>query len=253
MTVKLLKYKITDGVLDTVSKAVVPGAKIDTKKWKKTKTGKCLVVIQDNPKTLTYIATVVNRNKLYGGFIPVPSSLFYFQAKQFSDSVNHLLNKFPENITRSFKDSDGDNFNMIDNELYYTYLSYKISAITSLVMFIESFLNSMIPEEFSTINKKGEKVNKEVIERNWGLKEKLKDVIPEIIEITNLQKYQTLYGKFLELNVLRNDFIHMKTTKDQRNMDPFINHFQELINIDLNVKIKETENLVKIIDKNYFY
>ena len=252
MTVKPLKYNITENVIESVSKTVIPEAKIDTKKWKKTNKGKCLVAIQEEQKTLTYIAPIVNKETLYGGLIPIPSSLFYFQAKQFSDSINHLLEKFPENITLTFKDSDGDNFNMIDSDLYYTFLSYKITTITSLVMFIESFLNAMIPNDFTALNRKGEVINKEVIERKWGLKEKLKDVIPQIIEIENLEEYQTQYSKFLELTNLRNEFIHMKTTRNQKNMDPFIDHFQSIINIDLKVIIADTENLVLMMDENYF-
>jgi hypothetical protein len=209
-------------------------------------------MIKEDPPSMNYLAPVIYQDQLFGSIIPQPASLFYYQSKQFSDAVISLLEKFPDNVTMVFGNNDNDDFNIIDKDLYYTFLSYKISSLTSLIMFVECFLNSMIPDDYQTKNKKGIDIDKGEIERRWGLKEKLKDVIPKVVQVESIEKYQTQYGKFLEFNTLRNHFIHLKTTRNEKNLDPFLDHFQNLINLDLKKSIEETEVLIKMIDPKYF-
>ena len=42
----------------------------------------------------------------------------------------------------------------------------------------------------------------------------------------------------------------MKTKLDKKNMDPFVEYFEQLINLDLKQKISETEDLINIIEPN---
>ena len=43
----------------------------------------------------------------------------------------------------------------------------------------------------------------------------------------------------------------MKTKLDGKNMDPFLDYFEQLINLDLKQKINETKNLIKLIEPKY--
>jgi hypothetical protein len=128
---------------------------------------------------------------------------------------------------------------------------YKISSITALISTVECFINEIIPEDFTTENKKKEIVGKEIIERHWNLKSKLKTIVPKIKTISDLKEYEIKTNKFLELSKVRNEFTHMKTKLDGKNMDPFLDYFEQLINLDLKQKIAETKNLIELIEPKY--
>ena len=66
-----------------------------------------------------------------------------------------------------------------------------------------------------------------------------------------MKVYEVKTNKFLELSIIRNEFIHMKTKLDGKNMDPFVDYFEQLINLDLKQEISETKNLIKLIEPNY--
>lgn len=253
--IKKLRYKLSQKAFDSVTKNVDPNSGIQFEEWKKKKASKCLTVITESApdsRYLTFFVPVVHKEQIFGATLPQPSSLFLNQAKVFSNNVDKLKDEFPNNIKVTFKDVNNNLLNLIDEDFYYSFLSYKISTLSSIVMFVESYLNSIIPEDFKMENKHKIMIGKETIERHWTIKDKLTEVIPKIVEIGDQKDYNKKYNKFLEINNLRNNFIHLKSAKDGRNMDPYIIHFEELINLDLNKSIKNTEELIKVIEPNYF-
>jgi hypothetical protein len=65
-------------------------------------------------------------------------------------------------------------------------------------MFVECFVNSVIPESFTTNNSRNVAVGKQEIERRWQIKDKIKVIIPQIVLLHRLvttQKFAIKYFK----------------------------------------------------------
>lgn len=251
MKVKPLVYKLSQQAFDSVVNNSEPGIGVFSEGMNKNKRGKALVLITEKPNILTYQVPVILENVFYGAPLPQPSSLFLYQAQLFAANAKVILEQFPKNVTLEYQSGE-DNFSIVEHNLYYSFLAFKISSLTATIMSVECFINSIIPDEFTFQNKKGEIDNKQKIERFWTIKDKFKIIIPAIKPIKDLKKYTSKYEKLIQINSLRNEFIHLKTTLNLKNMDPFIVHFEELINLDLDICIESAKEFVRIIDENYF-
>lgn len=254
MSIKSLSYKLSQKAFDGIkaNSNSTSGISIETRGGKKSKSLVMIIEQPPAPPQLLYTVPIVQDKELFINALPEPATLFMNQAEQFSKATLSLLIQFPENKMSTLSAGDGSPMYIVDSELYSTYLSYKIASLTSLIMFLECFLNGVLPENLELEDSRGSMVGKKEVERNWSIKDKLKVVIPKIVEIDNLQKYQTAYGRVLVTNSLRNEFIHMKTKRNEKNLDPFITHFEALINLDLDNCITEFKNLVKLIEPEYF-
>lgn len=257
MRIKPLEYKLSENTLRSVEDVTDENAILDLSKQRSEKKGNAFVMINKDTSMMSFIVPSLYQKKFYGGKIPRPSSLFLGQAIEFGERAMEYQALFPKLVEFTLhqnpnpKDSVNDNIYLVKEEEYYKFLMYKISCITSLISTVECFINEIIPENFSSKNKKGEVVGKQEIERHWSLKSKLKTVVPTIKRIPDLKTYEDCSNKLLELSTLRNEFTHVKTKADRKNMDPFIDYFEQLINLDLKQKISETENLIKLIEPDY--
>jgi len=257
MKIKPLEYEISENTMKSVDDVTDEKAVLDLKKDRKLKKSNTYLMINKDTSKLSYIVPTEYLKKFYGGKIPRPSSLFFGQAIEFEKQTSNYLSLFPQTIEWTLHQNPDPNDNPNDNsiylvqeETYYKYLMYKISSITALISTVECFINEIIPENFTIENKKKEIVDKEKIERHWDLKSKLKTVVPKIKSITNLKAYEIKANRFLELSIIRNEFTHMKTKLDGKNMDPFLDYFEQLINLDLKQKIDETKSLIDLIEPN---
>jgi len=254
MKIKPLEYKLSEKTLKSVDDATNKNAILDLSKQRSEKKGNTLIMVDKDTSKMSFIVPTLYQKRFYGGKIPKPSSLFLGQAMEFEDRAMEYQASFPKHIILTLhakpnpRDTANENIYLVNEEEYYKFLMYKISCVTSLISTIECFINEIIPENFTTKNKKGETADKQTIERQWDLKSKLKTVVPRVKKIFDLKTYEDLSNKFIELSILRNEFIHMKTKLDKKNMDPFVNYFEQLINLDLKQKISETEDLIKIIE-----
>jgi hypothetical protein len=210
-----------------------------------------LVLITNNPPEMKYFTPIIYQNALFGSYLPSPVHLFFEQAIEHARTIEELIKLFPKHVEQTLNNNSKGEFKIINSDLYNSYLIYKISAITSLIMTIECFVNTMIPEDYSYKEKEGKALSKPDIERYITLKQKLKNLIPEIVSIGDVQKYRKLCDKIIEINLLRNEFIHLKTAKTSNNADPFIDHFETLVNLNLKLKIEETKELINLITPNY--
>lgn len=101
---------------------------------------------------------------------------------------------------------------------YYDYFETIITAVIFAYTAIESFANNCIPSTYvyTYIDKVGTEIkrNKEQIEKQASLRDKLKIVIPEILncEDPTTQKW---WAKFTELENLRDEIIHSKESKSE--------------------------------------
>ena len=258
MKIKPLEYELSENTLKSVDKVTDENAVLDFKKDRKAKKGNTYLMINKGTSKLSFIVPIEHQKKIYGGKIPKPSSLFLGQAIEFEKKVSECLDAFPKIVEWTLhqnpdpEDNPNDNsIYLVREETYYQFLMYKISSITALISTIECFINEIIPENFTTTNKKKELVGKEIIERHWNLKSKLKTIVPQIKNILDFKDYEVKTNRFLELSKIRNEFTHMKTKLDGKNMDPFLDYFEQLINLDLKQTIKETQELIEVIQPKY--
>lgn len=256
MKIKPLEYQLSETTIKSCEKYKKKSS-LDLKNEIKIRKGKTFIMINENTSKLSYVVPFLHQKKYYGAKIPKPSSLFLGQSIEFEKKASELLNLFPKFVELTISENPNPNINPNKNNVYivrekeyYQFLMYKISSITALISSVECFINEVIPESFTTENKKKEIVDKEKIERQWNLKSKLKTIIPKIKKIVDLKDYEIKANKFLELSKIRNEFTHLKTKLNDKNMDPFLGHFEELINLNLKENILQTQKFLKIIENS---
>jgi len=255
MKIRPLEYDLSENTMKSVDKVTDENAVLDLRKERKAKKGNTFLMFNKDTSKVCFIVPFLHENKFYGGKIPKPSSLFLGQAIEFEKKASEYVKSFPNTVEMTLHQNPDPNDNPNDNSIYlvreeeyYKFLMYKISSITALISTVECFINEIIPDNFTTENKKKEIVGKEIIERHWNLKSKLKTVVPKIKQIKDLKDYEVKANRFLELSKIRNEFTHMKTKLDGKNMDPFLEYFQQLINLNLKDKIAETKSLIELIE-----
>lgn len=252
MKIKPLTYELSKEAITSIESNLGDGT-IDLSKCKNKRKSNSIVIAFKEPPRMNYYTPVIYKNNLYAAFFPNPTHLFFAQAIEHSESADRIVKLFPDNVEFVMNPNTKDEFNILTSDIYYKYLIYKISSITSLIMTVESFINFLIPESFTYSESSNDKIlNKSDIEKSFSLKQKITVIIPEIISIQNLKDYQKLYNKILEINTLRNEFIHLKTKRDKNNTDPFIDHFESLINLNLNEKINDTKKFIDFLKPDYF-
>ena len=254
MKIRPLEYDLSENAMNSVDEVTDENAVLDLCKEKKSKKGNTYLMINKDTSKVSFVVPILRQKKFYGGKIPKPSSLFLGQSIEFEKKASEFLNSFPNFVEWTLHQNPDPNDNPNDNNIYliqeqeyYKFLMYKISSVTALISTVECFINEIIPENFTIENKKKEIVGKEIIERHWNLKSKLKTVVPKVIGIRDLKNYEIKTNIFLELSKIRNEFTHMKTKLDGKNMDPFLEYFQQLINLNLKDKIAETKSLLELI------
>jgi hypothetical protein len=97
----------------------------------------------------------------------------------------------------------------------YNYLEHIQTSIICIYTAIEALANVAIPNnyEYKTKNSKGvsETWDKEAIERWFKTSDKYTKLIPSILEIET-PSTKSFWSKFKELEVIRNEIIHQKTS-----------------------------------------
>lgn len=150
-------------------------------------------------------------------FTPNNVSLFLSSAKKElakSNSIyKSLFGKINKTKHKKFKISDKDLPRL------YNYFESIQMAIVSMYTAIESFANICIPHDYvyEKNNPRGvkESYSKELIERYVATSEKIDRILPLILKCDS-PKGTRLWQDFKELECLRNDIIHPKTTKKNR-------------------------------------
>jgi len=128
------------------------------------------------------------------------------------------------------------------SELYDYFEEIQTSIIFSYVA-VESFANATIPKDF-TFEKTNEKGIKEIwdktgIERWVPTSEKLINIIPKILNSSDIRQ-ETFWNYFKELEKLRNDIVHQKTSDDKSSLEAEI--FNKML----------SNNIFYIIQSSFF-
>ncbi len=102
-----------------------------------------------------------------------------------------------------------------DTSLFFDYISHKSNSLINAFQAIESFCNIAIPSlyEYKKITKtKTEIYTKDQIERQINIEEKLNNILCEIYNLQPIKKAK-IWDYFKKMSFLRNELIHLKTSK----------------------------------------
>lgn len=144
-------------------------------------------------------------------------SIFLSSAKK-ELSKSHAIYK---SLFGKINKSKHKQFKVTDKDLprLYNYFESIQVAIVSMYTAIESFANICIPEAYvyEKTNSKGikESYDKNLIERYIATSEKIDKILPIILNCSS-PKGTKLWEDFKTLESLRNDIIHPKTTKKNK-------------------------------------
>lgn len=147
-------------------------------------------------------------------YTPNNVSIFLSSAKKELAKSNSIYKSLFGKINKS----KNKRFKLSDKDLprLYNYFESIQVAIVSMYTAIESFANICIPNDFiyEKKNQKGikESYDKELIERYIPTSEKIDKILPIILECES-PKGGKLWQDFKSLELLRNDIIHPKTNK----------------------------------------
>ncbi|MDO6489860.1 MULTISPECIES: hypothetical protein [unclassified Cellulophaga] len=240
MSADLKKYSISQEEIKKIPQK--KGEDSDFKKY--SKEGKSTTWVLLVNETMKYLTQVNSKGNFYAGFMPEPYLLFLSNSKSLNNKIKELENGFKLNVDTELKVSENFKLKVLNQEAYNQYTLNKVSSVIFLIMSVESFINTLIPENFEIVKDKG-KDTKIEIEKSYQLKEKFREVIPRIKEITDTIEYQNRYSKILQLNRIRNSFIHLKTSSNGNPLDPYLEDFEKLIAMDLD---KERKNIELLLD-----
>ena len=138
-------------------------------------------------------------------------------------SRNQAKGIFYKQLTKLLNDKQEYVFNGDDLTRLYDYFEHIQTSIIMSYTAIESFVNIAIPEEYEyeTHNGKGIKEiwDKSAIERYKSTSDKLKDFLPNILNI-DTPVTQQFWDNFIRLEKLRNDLIHPKGIKKSNLKSP---------------------------------
>ena len=240
ISINPLEYSLTENALDSVKDTSHPPEKIyyreDQVSKQKTKT---LVIIYPDSKTLHYMTPVVKGNKFYAAHLPDPVTLYLNLALKMENEAKKLKGEFENYVMVEFNKDRQDEFKIIDRNLYNSYIQMILSTVVFLHMTVESFINSIIPENFEF-----DCYDKEQIESSFSINDKITKVLSNAFEIKFHIDYAKHYSVIDNLIKLRNELVHLKTSRKNGN-DLFIEQFEKLINFDCN---KHIDSVVFFID-----
>lgn len=254
MKTKQHQYKVTKGALDSVKRQAGTGDFMLDSRTKGKNLNAYVILIEDKNGEATYYEMVVKHmgKNLFGGIIPEPDNLFFFQALEYEAQAEAVAGAFKDNIINTFMSEGGKTaINVIRQPVCNLFISYKISCIIALVMAVESVVNRVIPVNYSFKGNDGQTYDRETIEKKWKLKQKLNDIIPSINMIADIDDYNHKRSKFLTLCELRNELVHLKYGSQRTPNSHFMDFMVTIINLDLKEKIKDTKELIKYIDPNF--
>ena len=145
--------------------------------------------------------------------------------------------------------SDGEEVNMIDSKIAQQIIAYRVSSLTLSIMALESFLNSNIPNDYTT-TRKGKSINKSEIESKFSIKDKLTEF--KTIYNIDSKQYQDAISNIQSMVNLRNDFVHIKSIPNSKNAmsDGLIKSYGTIMNSDLSKHIQDVKKVISIITEH---
>lgn len=217
----------------------------------KKSSSKALLVLNPETKQLFTTTGIINHGNVYISFFPDPVLVFFSQAYDSYLKSKKIVSDFDNHIILNSND-----IKIINSEIYNIYLSQRISAIIFLFTALEAFVNSVIPDEFIYKRKKdteSENLNKKDIERFVPVIEKIDCILSqqELVGIDFKQQYPTIYGNIKKIQRERNNLIHLKTSRDDKNVESFLSMFGKILNDDFEHIFISVEKFMNIVKPNF--
>lgn len=215
--------------------------------------GKIMVMVnefQNNERRVNFMIPETTKGKTFMSIFPDPIQLYFSFASKVFWSSEELRDKEFIKYSKKIKGEEKYILNVNSDEthpIYNSYLQLKIGSIIMLACSIEAFINSIINDTIVYTSEKGEKLDKDGIQRWIPLKEKIEKVIPIIYSIDFKVANKKEYEQIKSLIRLRNDFVHLKNY----DKTPFSSEYQKLF---LNLKkfnIKSSIEAVKAYMNNH--
>jgi len=188
-----------------------------------------------HPAGTSVIMNAEVSTKSVGKFImmlPDPVSLNLNNAQNFIDKAEMLKEKINRaKQTRVFSkilnentiqglsmeqiknaDPEANIVRILNDEKVFEYIQSSMGVVVSLITSVESFLNMIIPHDYTTTrkNRKGEEetLDKEQIVRRFSIEDKI-EVVAEVKNRSEI-KQQKFWSSFKEVKNLRDEIIHFK-------------------------------------------
>ncbi|MCO6162664.1 hypothetical protein [Flavobacterium sp. NRK F7] len=137
--------------------------------------------------------------------ISLSLSLMKKSYKQSKKLLKNIFDKYPNELIQ---------LETIDKPILYEYFESITTSVIFAYIAVESFANAAIPEDFNyeKINDKKIKEiwSKENIERWMPTSKKIKDLLPKILNTSNIVD-EIFWKDFENLEQLRNNIVHQKT------------------------------------------
>lgn len=158
-------------------------------------------------------------------------SNLYYSGKTLSIPVPNMVSLFLEFSYISWSDSQdiikSDNFIIekkdrlsVDNEKrLFTFLEKRMGSVVFAFTALESFANEIIPEKYQISGSNLESIpnvlksgilNKDQVERNVNLGEKLDIILPEVLKIQS-PKGTKIWQNYKTIKKLRDRIVHLKS------------------------------------------
>lgn len=166
-------------------------------------------------------------NKKISFYSPNNISICLNKSKKESQLAQNI---YSELLKPKFIQEDKIEFSEDDIVKLYDYFEHIESAIIFIYTAVEAFSNVAIPKDhiIEKYNTKGIKEvwDKSSIERWLTTSEKIKNIVPEILEMES-PKTAKFWSNFTKLEKIRNEIIHQKTadrdTLDMKVLEEFLN------------------------------
>lgn len=177
--------------------------------------------------------------------------IIYFIPNNVSLSLNLMKKSYKESKLLLKKLLNDDNQKLIklvedDKKILYDYFEEIITSVIFSYIAVESFANAAIPEDFiyERVNEKRikELLDKESIERWLSTSQKVSDILPIILK-TNEIKKEEFWGKFKDLEKIRNEIVHQKTIENGTMLDSDL--YNKLLSEDIFQKISSSLSVIK--------
>lgn len=195
--------------------------------------------------------------KLFISVLPSPTHLFLTSSLEFFEVSQKIKS---DEFIRFGKRGNDTNLFILDfscgctNQSYTSYIKAVTSSVIMLVSALESFMNQIIPTNFSYTkeNKHGKtNYNQKKIENGISFKEKLESVVPLAIKQNDF--WETRRENLEVINELynhRKNMIHLKT-KSKDELNRYSEVFSEMLSFDLFKAISATINVFNSIEKDF--
>lgn len=177
--------------------------------------------------------------------VPIPDlTLVYYDSAY----INNYKRKIFENDLFKKLSQTSDLTDDVSHEIYI-YINYATTSLIMMFTSIESFLNSLIPENGSYKNKKGVVHNKEKIERYIKFEEKILQVIPSFEKkIFYNNKNDFKRSPIGKLKNLRDEIIHTKSSFMYQKQSELI---EQIMDFEFDKTLLEVKKYMNFYKLNY--